>query len=148
MTFNTEVTAATWDEKAKCYDVTLKTKDGREEQKQYNAIISASGLFSTPNALPDIKGIQDFKGPIFHTANWDHSVDIKNKRVAQIGTGSTGAQLAPQLAEVVDQLAIYQRTPNWMFKVEGYRNKVTKEMKWLCDHMVSPWLFSRKLPQY
>ncbi|KAK4938694.1 hypothetical protein LTR10_020877 [Elasticomyces elasticus] len=139
ITFNTEVTGAVWDEDARCYDVSMQDKNGNVQHKRYNAIISAAGLFSTPNALPDIKGIKDFQGPIFHTAKWAHEVDIKGKRVAQIGTGSTGAQLAPCLAEEVDTLAIYQRTPNWMFKIEGYRNSVTHAMRWLCDHMPSYW---------
>ncbi|KAG9529400.1 hypothetical protein KCU93_g3568, partial [Aureobasidium melanogenum] len=139
ITFNTEVVSAVWSEADKCYTVKTAGKDGSENVSKYNAIISASGLFSTPNAMPDIPGIKDFKGPIFHTAHWDHDVSISGKRIAQIGTGSTGAQLAPCLAVEAKHLAVYQRTPNWMFKVEGYRNKVTPEMRWLCSHLPSYW---------
>lgn len=135
--FNCEVISAVWDDCAQLYYVTTKSKDGVVEEHQYNVIISASGLFSTPNSLPDIQGLKDFEGPIFHTANWDHNITIKGKRIAQIGTGSTGAQLAPCLAHDASHLSVFQRTPNWMFKIEGYRNAVTPHMKWLCDHMVS-----------
>lgn len=143
--FNCEVISAVWDDDRKFYTVQTRSQDGTEQQGHYNAIISASGLFSTPNSLPDIKGLKSFKGPIFHTANWDHNVQIQGKRIAQIGTGSTGTQLAPCLALEASSLAVYQRTPNWMFKIEGYRNTVTPYMRWLCDHMVSHscFLFSQ-----
>lgn len=113
----------------------IKGKDGKDRSVECNAIISASGLFSTPNSLPDIKGLSSFKGPLFHTAQWDHSVDHANKDVALIGTGSTGTQLAPIIAKESKSLTVYQRTPNWMFQIEGYRNGVSDHMHWLCDHM-------------
>ena len=62
------------------------------------ALISAVGLFNQPN-LPDIPGIETFAGRMFHTTAWDHAYDYVGKRVAVIGTGSTGSQLARGVAE-------------------------------------------------
>ncbi|GAB7356260.1 hypothetical protein MBLNU459_g7071t1 [Dothideomycetes sp. NU459] len=137
--FNREVVAAKWESVNSKWHVQIRHKDGTEESLVCNAIISASGLFSTPNALPDIKGLSTFKGPLFHTAQWDHSVDHRNKDVALIGTGSTGAQLAPVVARESKSLTVYQRTPNWMFQIEGYRNAVSDHMHWLCNHLPYFW---------
>lgn len=136
--YNREVVAAKWDESRKLWNISLKHNDGTQETVTCNAIISAAGLFSTPN-LPDIKGINDYKGPIFHTAQWDHSTDYHGKNVALIGTGSTGTQLTPMVAEGAKHLSIYQRTPNWIASYEGYRAKVTDQMHWLCDQLPYYW---------
>lgn len=135
--YNREVVGAEWDENAKLWKMKLAHKDGTEEIV-CNAIISAAGLFSTPN-LPDIKGINDYKGPIFHTAQWDHSTDYHGKNVALIGTGSTGTQLTPMVAEGAKHLAVYQRTANWIASYEGYRAQVTDHMHWLCDNVPYYW---------
>lgn len=136
--YNREVVAARWDEVAKLWVMNIKHADSREETITCNVIISAAGLFSTPN-LPDIKGIHDYEGPIFHTAQWDHTTDYHGKNVALIGTGSTGTQLTPMVAEGAKRLSIYQRTPNWIASYEGYRAKVTDQMHWICDEMPYYW---------
>ncbi|KAF2802334.1 FAD/NAD(P)-binding domain-containing protein [Mytilinidion resinicola] len=137
--FNKEVIASTWDESSSTWKVTLKSKlTGEEETVTANSVISATGLFSTPN-LPDIPGITDFKGHIFHTTAWDHKVDYKDLRIAVIGTGSTGAQLIPNLGRVAKNLAIYQRTPNWIVTIEGYRAPVPSDLNWMFDHMPYYW---------
>lgn len=136
--YNREVVAAKWDESSSLWHMKIRHKDGKEETLTANAIISAAGLFSTPN-LPDIPGIKDYKGPIFHTAQWDHSKEYRGKDVALIGTGSTGTQLTPMVAEAANRLDVYQRTPNWIASYEGYRAKVTPEMHWMCDHMPYYW---------
>jgi 4-hydroxyacetophenone monooxygenase len=136
--FNTEVVAAKWDESKKVWNMTTQEKGGRKETTTCNAIVSAAGLFSTPN-LPDIPGIHDFKGPLFHTAQWDHSTDYHGKNVAVIGTGSTGTQLTPMVAEGAKRLSVYMRTPQWIASYEGYRATVTEQMHWMCDHMPYYW---------
>jgi 4-hydroxyacetophenone monooxygenase len=136
--FNREVTAAMWDEASSTWIVKIKLKDGGEETIAANAIISGSGLFSTPN-LPDIPGIRDFEGAMFHTAHWDHSFDYRGTRAALIGTGSSGTQLAPGLARDVKHLAIYQRHPNWIMAMENYRGEVGPHMRWLFDNMPYYW---------
>lgn len=136
--FNREVVAAHWDEGLSKWIVTIKHKDGQQKTLEYNAIISASGLFSTPN-LPDIPGLKDFKGHAFHTAQWDHSVQYKDRKVAVIGTGSSGTQVTPGLAPHAKQVSVYQRTPEWIVKIEGYRDPVSQHMNWLCDNIPYYW---------
>jgi len=69
---------------------------------------------------PDFKGKESFKGDIMHSAEWDHSVDLKGKRVAVIGTGSSSAQIVPELINRNDsQITVFQRTPQYLVKVEN-----------------------------
>jgi 4-hydroxyacetophenone monooxygenase len=138
MKFDREVTSATWDEITSLWTLIVKHRDGTEEVIQCNAIISASGLFSTPN-LPEIKGITSFKGPMFHTAQWNHEVDYAGKDIGLIGTGSTGTQLAPALAKDAKKLTIYQRTANWIVGFDGFKAPVSENVHWFCDNMPYYW---------
>lgn len=133
MTFNTKLTSAKWDETARKWKITLDTPEG-DEVIDSNAIISASGLFNTPK-LPDIPGIENYKGKMFHTTAWDHDFDYSGKRVALIGTGSTGLQLARGVAEKAGHLTVFQRTASWVTPVRGYRSKISEGKRWLLDHM-------------
>lgn len=130
----TAVTAADWDANKKKWSVRVQRTDGVERTSDHSFVISASGLFSTPN-LPDIPGIHDFGGEIFHTTAWNHAYDYRGQRVALIGTGSTGSQLMPALARRAARLSIYQRTPNWVTPVRGYHATVSPEKRWLLDTM-------------
>lgn len=138
--FGQEVTSAVWDEETSKWELILTSKTiGRSSEKTTcNAIISASGLFSTPK-VPDIPGLESFKGPIFHTSRWDHSIPIEGKKVALIGTGSTGTQLAPALAGTAQHLTVYQRTPMWIVPFDLFRSPVTDNFHWLCDNIPFYW---------
>ena len=68
----------------------------------------------TPN-LPDIDGVDSFAGVTMHTARWDHQQDLTGKRVAIIGTGASAVQVIPEIAPIVEQLTVFQRTPIWCF---------------------------------
>ncbi len=72
-------------------------------------LISGAGGLSEPR-LPEIDGIESFQGEIFHSARWNHDVDLAGKRVAVIGTGASSIQIVPELQKVVDHLDVYQRT--------------------------------------
>ena len=76
-------------------------------------VINSTGILHHP-AKPDIKGIEAFKGPIFHTAEWDHNVELAGKKVCIIGTGSTAAQVVPEVAKVASKLSVFQRSPQWI----------------------------------
>ena len=135
---NTSVETASWNEAKKVWELSVQSPDGQSEKMTSNFLISASGLFSTPN-LPDIKDIELFKGAMFHTTAWDHDFDYKGKRVALIGTGSTGSQLAPAIAEQAAEFTIYQRTPNWVTPIQDYQAEVSADTKWLLAHMPGYW---------
>jgi cation diffusion facilitator CzcD-associated flavoprotein CzcO len=83
--------------------------------KQYSArmIVAATGPLNRPN-YPKIDGLKSFAGPMFHSSHWDYSVDLKDKRVAVIGTGASAIQFVPEIAKEVKQLYVFQRTAPWI----------------------------------
>ncbi|WP_299569002.1 NAD(P)/FAD-dependent oxidoreductase [uncultured Shewanella sp.] len=90
--------------------------------KTYEAdfIVCATGILHHPK-FPDIPGIADFKGNLFHTAEWDHSVNInENSRVGVIGTGSTAAQFIPELIKTGANVSVFQRTPQWIMHLPDF----------------------------
>jgi 4-hydroxyacetophenone monooxygenase len=128
--FNTEVSEAVWDEKASLWK--LKTKDGQTFAA--NALICAVGQLNRPH-IPDIPGLESFRGPRFHTAQWDSSVDLKGKRVAMIGTGASGMQAGPSIAPDVERLVIFQRSPHWAIHNPNYHASVKEGMKWALKNL-------------
>ncbi|WP_100657316.1 flavin-containing monooxygenase [Alteromonas flava] len=76
-------------------------------------VINASGPLSMP-VIPNFPGQETFAGPTFHTNDWEHSVDLKNKKVAIIGSGASAAQVIPAIVDDVDCLYVFQRTPHWV----------------------------------
>ncbi len=132
--FNTSLQAASWDAEQAQWNLQLKRSDGSIEAKRCSAIISASGLFNTPKK-PNILGLEKFKGRMFHTTEWDHSIDFSDKRVGQIGTGSTGIQLARGLAQNAKHLTVFQRTASWVTPVAGYHATLSEHKRWMLDHM-------------
>jgi cation diffusion facilitator CzcD-associated flavoprotein CzcO len=89
----------------------LTTADG--EQEIFDVVISASGILNQP-VNPDIEGLDSFKGHCFHSAEWDHSVELTDKRVGIIGTGSTASQIIGAVTDQVESMYVFQRTPQWM----------------------------------
>lgn len=132
--FETEVLGATWDDGAASWSVRIRARDGSEEVLRARAVISAVGQLNRPK-LPDIAGLDDFEGPLFHSARWDHDVDLAGKRVAMVGAGASGFQIAPAIAEEVGQLTIFQRTAQWMFPNPNYRAKVGPGVRWALRHL-------------
>lgn len=82
-----------------------------------DVVVSAVGLFGAPR-YPDIAGLADFTGDLMHTSEWDAGVDLTGKRVAVVGTGASGVQVVPELADTAAQLTVFQRTPPWMVPKE------------------------------
>lgn len=132
--FGTAVQGAEWDEDAKVWHVHCLCDGEQQETRTANVVISATGLFNTPR-IPDIEGLDTFQGRMFHTTHWDESYDFAGKRVALIGTGSTGCQLARGVAAKADHLTIFQRTPSWVTPVEGYHAKIPTDKRWMLDNM-------------
>lgn len=108
--FGTTVAAATFDDEYNLWRVDL----GSGEQVTARFLINASGVMTTPKT-PDIEGLASFAGPAMHTARWDHGVDLTGKRVAVIGTGASAVQVIAEIAPIVKQLKVFQRTPIWCF---------------------------------
>src|SRR5271169_1182874 len=107
--FNSLADRAYWDDDE--YRWHVFTTDGREYVAQF--LISGAGALHIPS-IPDIEGREEFAGPAFHSAQWDHSVDLTGKRVAIIGTGASAIQIVPEIVGQVAELQLYQRTPPWV----------------------------------
>jgi cyclohexanone monooxygenase len=107
--FDTRVTAASWDERAKRWQI----ETDRGDNVSAKFCIMAVGCLSAPNR-PKFPGIEDFKGPVYHTGEWPHEgVDFTGLRVGVIGTGSSAIQSIPIIAEQASQLTVFQRTATW-----------------------------------
>jgi cation diffusion facilitator CzcD-associated flavoprotein CzcO len=107
--FDSRVTSAVYHDSSASW--TVGTADGFEVRGRY--LISTTGVLSVPS-YPDVPGRTDFAGESYHTGRWPSStVDFAGKRVAVVGTGSSGVQIAPLIAAEAESLTLYQRTPTW-----------------------------------
>jgi len=129
ITFKTEVRSLVWDEADSMWDITVDGPEGVRTLRS-NAVITAVGFLNRP-APPDIPGVDRFEGPSWHTARWPADFDPKGKRVAIIGTGCTGYQMVPELALEAEHVTVFQRTPQWLFPVPGYRSPIPPQVTWL-----------------
>lgn len=126
--FDTRVDSAHYDEENNRWEIRIDS--GEVILAKY--FITGVGPLTSASNIPDIAGIKDFKGEIFHTSEWPHDkVDFKGKRVGVIGTGSSGVQAIPIIAEDAEHLNIFQRTPQWVFPVNDYplEENYVKEIK-------------------
>jgi cation diffusion facilitator CzcD-associated flavoprotein CzcO len=89
----------------------LQCEDGRSDIVEF--VVAATGVLHHP-FYPEISGLDSFAGPMFHTARWDHSIELEGKRVGIIGTGSSAIQIVGDLAGKVAKLVQFQRTPQWI----------------------------------
>ena len=107
--FHCRVTSARFDEAAARW--TVETEDGRHLAARF--VIMATGCLSSTN-MPGIDGMETFKGPVYHTGTWPHEpVDFTGLKVGVVGTGSSGIQSIPVIAEEASELTVFQRTPNY-----------------------------------
>jgi cation diffusion facilitator CzcD-associated flavoprotein CzcO len=96
---------AEWDEAQTLWRVT--TADG--EVHEAEVLVPALGQLSEP-VVPKLPGLEDFAGPAFHSAEWDHDVDLTGKRVAVIGTGASAIQFVPSIVDRVGSMTVFQRS--------------------------------------
>ncbi|MEV8313995.1 NAD(P)/FAD-dependent oxidoreductase [Streptomyces sp. NPDC059900] len=130
--FSTAVTSLTWDEAARQWTVTTD----RGDAFRATCVITATGTLSEPK-LPGIPGIEDYRGHTFHTSRWDYAYTggspeggmsgLAGKRVGVVGTGATGVQVIPMLAEDAGHLYVFQRTPSAV-DVRGQRRMTPGEV--------------------
>jgi 4-hydroxyacetophenone monooxygenase len=132
--FGNEVTAAAFNEKTERWEVSICAGDGITETIEANAVISAVGQLNRPS-IPPIAGIERFRGPLFHTARWDRSVDLKGKRVAIVGTGASAMQTGPSIAPDVAKLLVFQRTRHWVANNPNYHKDVSAGNRWAIEHI-------------
>lgn len=107
--FNQEVVSTRYDEHNFNWHLTLKS--GQKIEAQF--VIFASGPLHVPQ-IPKIKGVEKFKGEVFHSSHWKHDYNLNQKNVASIGTGGSAIQYIPEIAAKVQNLYVFQRTPAWV----------------------------------
>jgi 4-hydroxyacetophenone monooxygenase len=146
--FDTEVLGAEWDDDGQRWRVRTSTAGGAEETHEHHAVVSAVGQLNRPS-FPDIPGRDRYAGTWFHSARWDHDVDLTGRKVGIIGTGASAAQFIPIVAEQASELTVFQRTPPWLLPTPNYQDEVPDGMRWLLRHVPGfvrwdrAWLFWR-----
>lgn len=137
--FGCEVSASRYDDASATWLITCA--DGREFRSR--VAISARGALHIP-AYPKISGLDQFKGVKMHSARWDHSVELKGKRIAVIGTGASAIQIIPEMAKIAGELFIYQRTPAWVLPKPDHAFR--DETKDRYDNKpLSRWMYRNKI---
>jgi cation diffusion facilitator CzcD-associated flavoprotein CzcO len=106
--FNTNVDGAEWDEDAQRWR--LETSEGAAVAR---VLVAGFGPLSEPS-IPDLPGLDSFRGTTFHTATWNHDHDLTGRRVAVLGTGASAIQAVPEIQPLVERLHVFQRTPPWV----------------------------------
>ncbi len=107
--FGAEVTGAHWDEERQRWTVLV----GGEPALTADFVVGGFGGLNRP-VYPDIPGLEQYQGALFHSAQWDHDVPLAGRRVGVIGTGASAIQLIPRVAGEASQVTVFQRTPPWV----------------------------------
>ena len=128
--FATSVESAAYVEDEQRWAVDIRNDDGTTETLRCNVLFSAIGIFN-PLKMPDIPGLDQFEGPMFHTAAWPDDLDLTGKRVAIIGNGASAMQTAPEIQPIVESLTIFQRSPQWAAPFEHFRTAVPEPIRFL-----------------
>ncbi len=132
--FNCSLDDATYDENSRQWELKITNAEAQKETLTSRFFISAVGQLNRP-VVPDFKGKDSFQGPNFHSANWRHDVDLKNKNVVVIGTGASAMQLCPEVAKDAKNLTVLQRTPHWIRILPDYHKTVSPGKMWLLKHI-------------
>lgn len=114
--FGAQVTALTWQEDDACWRVTL----AGGEELTFDIVVCATGQLSRPK-IPDLPGRNAFRGPQFHSAEWDHDVSLAGRRVAVVGSGASAVQVVPAIADEASEVLVVQRSPNWVVPKYDWR---------------------------
>ena len=129
---STEVIEARYQD-AGVWQVRVRGPQG-EDVIEANAIVTAVGQLNRPK-FPEIDGRDSFRGPAFHTAEWESEHDLAGKRIVVIGTGASAFQTVPEIAEIADQVTVFQRTPPWVAPRPEYHDTITDAKHWLLNHV-------------
>src|SRR5450755_3344837 len=127
---NTRVDRAVFDDSANGWSVA--TSDGNTATAKY--VVLATGCLSNAR-MPDIKGLADFKGNVYHTGHWPHEpIDFTGQRVGVIGTGSSAIQSVPIIAEEARHLTVFQRTANFSIPARNAALSAEERQSWRADY--------------
>lgn len=107
--YNSKVISAEWSDKTSTWTVQIENGPAVEAE----ILVNASGILNNLQ-MPDIEGLSTFSGPVLHTAQWDSSVDLRDKKIGVVGSGASAIQLLPQIQPLADKIHVYIRTPSWI----------------------------------
>ena len=141
--YSTRVESVEWHDERALYRVTVEG-GGQEE---FDVVVSCVGMLDVPN-MPDWPGLDSFGGPCFHTARWQHQHELRGRRVAFVGTGSTGAQAVPAIAPEVEHLYVFQREPGWILPKPGHDFSAEERARFERHPWVVRWHRYRTLWQH
>ncbi len=121
--FGSEVTQALWDDTNSRWHVTVRASDGSVSTIDAGAVISCVGVLNRPS-IPKFESMDQFGGALFHSSEWDHSIDLEGKAVAVVGTGATSMQLVPAIAGKAERVLVFQRSPQWVAPNPNYQREI------------------------
>ncbi|WP_116970674.1 NAD(P)/FAD-dependent oxidoreductase [Blastomonas sp. UPD001] len=120
---NSNVRRLAFDAASKSWRVSIEKADGSIEEQKFGAVITAVGQLNRP-FIPKIPGLDSFSGPVFHSATWNHDVDLNGKRVAIIGTGASSTQFAPEVAKISKETVVVQISAPWLIPTPDYHEPI------------------------
>ncbi|MBO0874782.1 MAG: NAD(P)/FAD-dependent oxidoreductase, partial [Pseudonocardia sp.] len=151
--FSTRVENAEYDEDTARWTVTATGPDGRGVTVSATFLVTAVGQLNQPK-IPAIPGQDTFAHPRFHSARWPADLDLRDRKVAVIGTGASAMQLVPAIADEAATLTVFQRSPQWVAPNAEYTRDVSPRTRYLMAHvplyaawyrMRQAWVFGDKV---
>lgn len=127
--FNTCVERCDWQAQERQWQVAV-TSGSRRQLLRADHLVSAIGHFNAP-AIPELPGLDSFQGPVVHTARWPDGLDLRGKRVTVVGSGASAMQVVSAIADDVEALTIFQRTPQWARPIPRCREQISAGAQWL-----------------
>lgn len=133
--FSTEIISAIFDDKKGAWS--LSAANG--EHYEFKIVVFGVGQLNRPS-MPAIPAIESFNGKTFHSAQWNHDIDLKGKKIACIGNGASAIQIVPEIAKTADQVTVFQRSANWILPRgdKPYSDRIKKLFK---NNPISEWLY-------
>src|SRR6516165_783093 len=134
--FNTEVVCARYETTNGSWQIDIRDCNGDVESLTANVLVSAVGMVNRPS-VPPIPGLDEFPGPVMHTAAWDNSVDLTDKHVAVIGTGASAMQVVPSIVDTARHVNVFQRSKQWALPHPNYHRAVKETVRFLMKEVPS-----------
>jgi 4-hydroxyacetophenone monooxygenase len=132
--FSTEVIGADYDTTSAIWRVRGRDASGQEFTMDAPVLVSAVGQVNRPS-IPPLAGLDQFAGPVMHTAQWRPEVDLREKRVAVIGTGASAMQLVPAIVDDAERVQVFQRTKQWAIPHPNYGRPVAEGVQYLMNRV-------------
>ena len=129
-----EVESATWDDVASRWSVVTRAVDGTRETLSAVVLISAVGQLNRP-VIPPLPGVEEFDGPLVHSARWPDDLDVTGRRVAVVGSGASAMQIVPAIAGRAESVTVFQRSPQWIAPNAQYFAPIGPERSRVLDEV-------------